>query len=739
MISCVFRICILIFLLNGQIVLAAINNDEVAKISRNKYIDNLTVNNDNEINLEKSVKNSWFLNVPLLPIVVATSESIPEGSCKKQLHLYLSHLNNGTLWATEMFDSSAKYPYGILEGLTQHLGIFDQCLRIDTKVQNSDNYPEFEEIRGRYCLVDIEYHEKDESVNLTEYIDIWFDPHGSAWESIKEKGDDRRYIRYRLQMALCTPAICSPDDLVQALNEPLEKFAEKYNLQLNISINKKLCHSTLETPKLSYQFFLFCFIVLFMITLVAICSIYDYKNQNEKNQSLREEIFHCFSARRNLKSIFSANYRHRGFDALHILKFAFSTIASTGHRHIQFLHASNVTGKFFESTLTSAWFTMIFHNGSIIVDAFFGFAGLVLSYQLLEYLEHSSKNVNIPLLIIRRFIRMAPLYMFITYAYAAFFYHLGSGPYWEERFGFDRDSCSTYWWTNLLFISNYYNNRNTCIFQAWHLAVDFHCYIIGIFLLLAFQKMSRKNGYTFLSIVLMLSIAIPFYVTYKHDIDTQIKGFGKTKRFEDYRYFTDYYIKTHMRLPAYFVGIIMGALVYDHKFAKWRLSKVWSQILFLLQVVVLSLLIQDLAIFFIDPNVKPSLFLKSLYASFHRPIFSFSMCSVVLLFTIGDGLDFQYNFMTPTWVQPLSKLSYAYFLTHYIFHSYDVGTARAAFTFSFHNFFRFTVLDGIYTLILSLFLVVLIEKPFTNLGNLIFRGRTAEKPIKESEITKKMD
>lgn len=56
---------------------------------------------------------------------------------------------------------------------------------------------------------------------------------------------------------------------------------------------------------------------------------------------------------------------------------------------------------------------------------------------------------------------MAPLYMFITYAYAAFFYHLGSGPYWEERFGFDRDSCSTYWWTNLLFINNYYNNRNT--------------------------------------------------------------------------------------------------------------------------------------------------------------------------------------------------------------------------------------------------------------------------------------
>lgn len=86
-----------------------------------------------------------------------------------------------------------------------------------------------------------------------------------------------------------------------------------------------------------------------MITLVTICSIYDYINLNKKNQSLREEIFLCFSTRRNLKSIFSANYRHRGFDALHILRFAFSTIASTGHRHIQILHVSNVTGRFFES------------------------------------------------------------------------------------------------------------------------------------------------------------------------------------------------------------------------------------------------------------------------------------------------------------------------------------------------------------------------------------------------------
>lgn len=81
-----------------------------------------------------------------------------------------------------VFDSSAKYPYGILEGLTRHLGIFDQCHRIHTTIPNNENN---EEIRGRYCLVDIEYHEKNESANVSEYLDIWFDSHGSAWEAIR--------------------------------------------------------------------------------------------------------------------------------------------------------------------------------------------------------------------------------------------------------------------------------------------------------------------------------------------------------------------------------------------------------------------------------------------------------------------------------------------------------------------------------------------------------------------------
>lgn len=108
MISCTFRIfCIL--LLNVQIV-PALNDEVVNILGNNEYMNNFIDNVENNETISQKIanneqnnvkKNSWFLNVPLLPIVVATSNSIPEGYCKKQLHLYLSHLNNGTLWATE--------------------------------------------------------------------------------------------------------------------------------------------------------------------------------------------------------------------------------------------------------------------------------------------------------------------------------------------------------------------------------------------------------------------------------------------------------------------------------------------------------------------------------------------------------------------------------------------------------------------------------------------------------------
>lgn len=39
-------------------------------------------------------------------------------------------------------------------------------------------------------------------------------------------------------------------------------------------------------------------------------------------------------------------------------------------------------------------------------------------------------------------------------------------------------------------------------------------------------------------------------------------------------YFRNYYVKTHLRMSSYLVGVIAGAILYDHQKTNWRISKV---------------------------------------------------------------------------------------------------------------------------------------------------------------------
>lgn len=39
-------------------------------------------------------------------------------------------------------------------------------------------------------------------------------------------------------------------------------------------------------------------------------------------------------------------------------------------------------------------------------------------------------------------------------------------------------------------------------------------------------------------------------------------------------YFIHHYIKTHERLTSYFIGVLGGAIIYDHRKSLWKLPKV---------------------------------------------------------------------------------------------------------------------------------------------------------------------
>lgn len=83
-----------------------------------------------------------------------------------------------------MFDSSSKYPDGVLYGNTRHLGNFDECYNLQSDMEEVEN-----KMAGRYCLVDLEYRRKD-AISYRSTMD--YDPNESFWEAIEVC--DYRYI-----------------------------------------------------------------------------------------------------------------------------------------------------------------------------------------------------------------------------------------------------------------------------------------------------------------------------------------------------------------------------------------------------------------------------------------------------------------------------------------------------------------------------------------------------------------
>ncbi|XP_043465576.1 nose resistant to fluoxetine protein 6-like [Leptopilina heterotoma] len=613
-----------------------------------------------------------------------------------------------------MFDASSKYPYGVFNGFTRHLGSYDQCERIQTKIIDEKD-GKIEEIHSRYCLVDVKFKEKNEPTNFTGEYEIFFDPQDSAWEAIREKGDFRRWQRYFLQMALCFPAECQPEDIVVALKDPLDEFGKNYNIKVKASILPMYCSK--ELPLFSIYDLIFCFIFLSLVSMVIIATWMDVNSDQNKETSL----LLCFSARRNFNEIFRVNYQHKGFDSIHFFRVVLLAIVILGHRQFQYIYAGTISGLYIEWLLSKTIFGLL-HNASLIMDGFFGLAGILLSFSLLVY-WNEEKNFNFFFLLLKRILRLWPVLAFMALGYATIFYRLGSGPFWESIMGYYRNSCSSYWWTSLLFINNYFGGNNKCVVQSWYLAIDFQCYIIGLLLIRAFHKMPRKIGYIFINCALIFSIVITFYFTYKNDSDPIFKKLSAQRRIEDSDYFLNYYDKTHFRSSAYIIGLIFGVFMYDYKKANWKLSEAWSRIIFVISIIVMLTAIWS-GTYFMNPNWKTTALEKALYASLHRPIFSFCFCTIPLLLTIGEGLDTVYNILSARWLQPLSRINYSICLGHFLMYHYEFGTTKTTFTFSFYNVLKYFVADWTCAIAIGLFYAFILEFPVKNCINILFETYT---------------
>ena len=92
-------------------------------------------------------------------------------------------------------------------------------------------------------------------------------------------------------------------------------------------------------------------------------------------------------------------------------------------------------------------------NATFSVDDFFLLSGLLVSYLTTKEMERSKGNFPIVLFYLHRLLRLSPAYYFILFFNFKILPYVGSGPLWYLP---DVDLCEKYWWTNILYINNFY-------------------------------------------------------------------------------------------------------------------------------------------------------------------------------------------------------------------------------------------------------------------------------------------
>ena len=342
-------------------------------------------------------------------------------------------------------------------------------------------------------------------------------------------------------------------------------------------------------------------------------------------------------------------------------------------------------------------------NFTLSVDSFFVLSGLLLSYLTMKEMKRNQGKFTFISFYLHRLLRLSPAYYLVVVLYFKLFPYIGSGPFW--LFKDEVDNCEKYWWTDILYINNFYPASYTdmCYVLSWYLAVVMQFFMISpIFLLLLYHFW--EIGFAVIAGTVLTSIAIIGTVVGIKDYN--VIGVDPS--------FNMIYEKPYCRINAYLIGIVLGFILYK----QWRARyKLWINICFYSVTWIIAISCCFIIVFgqYKARNGHP--FTKAeniMYYMFNRTVFSIGIALMIYACHNGFG-GITDKFLSWSYWIPLSRLTYMAFLFHVIVIILMYRTLR--FRFIYTNWSMIVMFAAAVTLSysLSLIIAVTVEYPVANM------------------------
>lgn len=627
-----------------------------------------------------------------------------------------------------VLDSFGRYQGGGLLGLNYHFGHVDQCTSTDLEL-GLDLHSNTS--ATRYCVAKLS-------------IDRNLDPDLASRKRTEFEPQPMIVVGICIPMSCHMISFPRNKQLIQRLVDSQFQLPRDLFVQTNPEIESIYCSpdsdSQLARISLSGQLYL-AFVIIWMLTLVFITLKLHLCYKNKRFSPNGYGIIWFFNhaqeslnIKESVKDLVNTATRHSTskvrLEPLDMLKVISCGSVVLVHTLVMFATLdSNPLQTANHLELKPLKFVLLL--GLYATDCFFIITGIVVTFTSLKKLNRrwkiktnrglSASLKEILYILMTRYLRLVPVYMFVFLGVKSLFTGLSSGPLWDDGLNIDTEfgACRhESWSTPLTGMSSQLSLFKQCLPQAWSVGLDilFTFIMSPLIVLIARKPLFGSLLSACLAMVSLLSVFIATTQIHPSTLKvlSEMKFYGLVGRFEALNFI---YTGIIYRAYAFLIGIITGLILYHYaetgKIRDWPgWFKGLATKLSLLFIVAIKILPFAYAAFRTKESSLPGpMELLLFMAVIDRLLWCLSNAVIMLRLMTDWKEGFLARHSSNKFWSIMVKLNYCILLTHMHVLVLDVASASSRVTFSKTALISSFVAIYMKSVVAAIFLFVLVENP----------------------------
>lgn len=624
-------------------------------------------------------------------------------------------------WAFKFLDASSKSIDGLLDGTLASLGSYDECLDnkvIDERVGETQGDVLFQ---GKYCRVEVRVYlpRKPHMIRFADRLE--------ALENITKKNTvvgemaSTAHLLYSTAIVggICIPSGCSQHDVNQVLRQ-----AGDYMGTVIKATHCEIKEENKFTPVIIAVIALYSF-TLFLVLISTLAEIYLQYRKIEMQDKTRR-VLCSFSCITNFRKLTNTSVSMDTFTCLNGMRTITQCWIILCHTYLLTSFEDQSIPRDIDQHLQEFTFQAIL-NGTFAVDTFFFIGGMLVCYNATKLIKIGKKHFSFTMFVVHRLWRLLPVYIYVI-AFVFLYPILGSGPFYHRVKDQNLEACQRNWWSNLLFINNFYDTQNICVGHGWYLSADMQFYLGSLVIILPLMR-SAKAGIT-VAVSLMLAAMIGCAVQV-HISDLPAALITSPNTGDQIMLLINLYCKPHYHAGPYIIGILCGYLLAVNP--KFKIPKIVQIMGWSLTVVFSFCVVNGIQKW--NGGVIPSFWEKIFYSSCNRVAWGLAVAWVVVACSTGHASIVNNILSWKLWV-PMARLTFLAYLTHVLVIQVFAGTRRTISRFDHSTavwqFFGYLVP----TYLIAFAGSILVEMPFLSLQKIVFQTGRHEMPSEDNKKQK---